>query len=325
MSYLLMGIIIMQVYVYYMSFPRDKLWIKAAVYTLFALDLVQTVAVTDSSWSFLITGWGRPEHLHITEWGFAFIPFFCGICSAGVQLFFAWRIRSLASRSSEKKVFLPIVVVIVCASFTQSIASVVASARWSTINDIFEFHLIFAAVSVWLVGSAVTDVIIAISMIYLLNSARSKTRQAPLTSNIRRTDHLLSRLIRNSIETGSITAGAAILDVIFFLTMNETSIHFAFSVSLSKLYTNTLYASLNARVSFQRDVDRDTTTAISDTINVRSEGTTSSGNLKSAPQHQISFTQDKSGVETTHWQDSMEDRQGTIPMVSMGKDSLNQA
>ncbi|THU77668.1 hypothetical protein K435DRAFT_701873, partial [Dendrothele bispora CBS 962.96] len=275
MSYLFMGIIIMQVYVYYMSFPRDKLWIKAAVYTLFALDLVQTVAATNSSWSFLITGWGRPEHLRITEWGFAFGPFFCGISSAGVQLFFAWRVRSLASRSSERKVFLPIVVVIVCASFTQFIASVVASAR-------VELYLLIKP-KVWLVGSAVTDVIIAISMIYLV---------APLTNNIRQTDHLLSRLIRNSIETGSITAGAAILDVIFFLTMNKTSIHFALSVSLSKLYTNTLYASLNARVSFQRDVDRDTTTVISDTINVRPEGTTSSGNLKSAPQHQISFTQD---------------------------------
>ncbi|THU76925.1 hypothetical protein K435DRAFT_974212 [Dendrothele bispora CBS 962.96] len=318
-----MGIIIMQVYVYYMSFPKDKLWIKIAVYTLFALDMVQTVAVTDSSWSFLITGWGRPEHLHITEWGFAFIPFFCGVCSAGVQLFFAWRIRELASRMSAKKVFLPIVVMIVCISFTQSIASVVASARWSTINDIFQFHAIFAAVSVWLVGSAVADVIIAISMIYLLNSARSKTRQSPLTSNIRRTDHLLSRLIRNSIETGAITAGAAILDVIFFLTMNETSVHFAFSVSLSKLYTNTLYASLNARVSFQRDVDRDTnTTTVSDTINIRSEGSGNfTGNLKSVPQHQISFTQDKSG---THWHGSTEDRPGVIPMVSLGKHSLNQ-
>ncbi|THU85857.1 hypothetical protein K435DRAFT_684756, partial [Dendrothele bispora CBS 962.96] len=202
--------------VYYMSFPRDKLWIKAAVYTLFALDLVQTVAATNSSWSFLITGWGRPEHLRITEWGFAFGPFFCGISSAGVQLFFAWRVRSLASRSSERKVFLPVVVVIVCASFAQSIASVVASARVELYSSIKS--------KVWLVGSAVTDVIIAISMIYLLN----RMRQAPLTNNIRQTDHLLSRLIRNSIETGSITAGAAILDVIFFLTMNKTSIHFAF-------------------------------------------------------------------------------------------------
>ncbi|THU95622.1 hypothetical protein K435DRAFT_966340 [Dendrothele bispora CBS 962.96] len=255
-SYLLEGVVFVQAYIYYMSFPKDKLWMKTAVYTLFVLDIIQTVAVTSSTWSFLISGWGRPEHLHETEWGFAFIPMLCAACTSLVQLFFAWRIHALASHLSQKKIFWPVIVFIVGISFAQLIGATVSGSRWIHINDLSLLHKVYGAISIWLVGSAAGDVLIAVSMIYLLSTVRRRTKEY---DHDERTNHLITCLIRNSVETGAITAGAALLDAIFFLKMNGTTLHFAFSVSLSKFYTNSLYATLNSRASFERDLKKEST------------------------------------------------------------------
>ncbi|THU82107.1 hypothetical protein K435DRAFT_734965 [Dendrothele bispora CBS 962.96] len=329
-SYLLEGIVIVQAYIYYMSFPNDKVWMKTTVYTLFVLDIAQTVAVTSSTWSFLISGWGRPEHLHETEWGFAFIPMLCALCTTVVQIFFAWRIHALASRLSQKKIFWPVIVLIVCISFAQLIGATVSGSRWIHINDIFLFHKVFGAISVWLVGSAAGDVLIATSMIYLLSTARRKTKEF---AHDERTNHLIAGLIRNSVETGAITAGAALLDVIFFLTMNSTTLHFAFSVSLSKLYTNSLYATLNSRASFERDLKKESTMRSTTDSHVRSLGGQNPQSSKATPersytssQYQISFTRE---VVTSHepdnWQGPTNGTQNTIPMVPLGrKDGLDE-
>jgi hypothetical protein len=92
-----------------MSFPNDKLWIKLTgkyiyifkaffdllkielpptVYSLLILDLIHTAALSSSSWSFLCSGWGRPENLEFTEWGFALIPLASGACEYFVFVLF---------------------------------------------------------------------------------------------------------------------------------------------------------------------------------------------------------------------------------------------
>ncbi|THU89248.1 hypothetical protein K435DRAFT_841896 [Dendrothele bispora CBS 962.96] len=295
-SYLLEGIVIVQAYIYYMSFPNDKVWMKTTVYTLFVLDIAR-----------LSHGWGRPEHLHETEWGFAFIPMLCALCTTVVQIFFAWRIHVLASRLSQKKIFWPVIVLIVCISFAQLIGATVSGSRWIhiNVNGIFLFHKLFGAISVWLVGSAAGDVLIATSMIYLLSTARRKTKEF---AHDERTNHLIAGLIRNSVETGAITAGAALLDVIFFLTMNSTTLHFAFSVSLSKLYTNSLYATLNSRAFFKRDLKKESTMRSTADSHVRSLGGQNPQSSKATPErsytsshYQISFTRE---VVTSHEPDN---------------------
>ncbi|THU89251.1 hypothetical protein K435DRAFT_841898 [Dendrothele bispora CBS 962.96] len=318
-SYLLEGIVVEQAYIYYMSFPNDKVWTKTTVYTLPSQSLVRRGR-------FCLAVGGRPEHLHETEWGFAFIPMLCALCTTVVQIFFAWRIHALASRLSQKKIFWPVIVLIVCISFAQLIGATVSGSRWIhiNVNGIFLFHKLFGAISVWLVGSAAGDVLIATSMIYLLSTARRKTKEF---AHDERTNHLIGRLIRNSVENGAITAGAALLDVIFFLTMNSTTLHFAFSVSLSKLYTNSLYATLNSRASFERDLKKESTMRSTTDSHVRSLGGQNPQSSKATPersytssQYQISFTRE---VVTSHepdnWQGPTNGTQNTIPMVPLGR------
>jgi hypothetical protein len=37
------------------------------------------MAITSVAWSFLVSGWGNPDALRFTGWGFALIPLISGI------------------------------------------------------------------------------------------------------------------------------------------------------------------------------------------------------------------------------------------------------
>ncbi|THU83177.1 hypothetical protein K435DRAFT_844132 [Dendrothele bispora CBS 962.96] len=338
-SYLLLGIVFVQVYFYYMSFPNDRLVIKISVYSLFLLDIFQTIAISSTAWSFLCAGWGRQENLHLTDWGFALIPMFDGVCSAIVQVFFAWRIYSLGMQMPEKKIFWVMIVSIIGVSLAQAIASMVATIRWYFINDLLQIHRLFTVGAVWLAGSAICDVLITVCMIYLLNTARTKTRQPHFHGQARPTELLLSRLIRNSMETGAITSGAAVLDLIFFLHFSDNSLHLSFALILSKLYTNTLYASLNARTSFRRDADKDLSAGAHSTVSrsaeivdssfpshsfntrhVFSPTRTNTSIISFNQQHTDRVVVNKSSDRTRH----LDDEQNMIPMVSIVKETFHE-
>lgn len=50
-----------------------------------------------------------------------------------------------------------------------------------------------------------------------------------------------------TVETGSLTAFCAVLELIFYLKWKENNVHMIPALVLSKLYSNTLVATLNSR------------------------------------------------------------------------------
>ncbi|KAF5350317.1 hypothetical protein D9758_012805 [Tetrapyrgos nigripes] len=255
MSYLLMGTLIVQLYIYYMSFPDDRLFVKLTVYSVFVLDLVSTVAVTDSVWLMLILGWGRFENLHLVDWGFTTVPLWNSLSSAIVQVFFGWRVWMLSSHHSinefEKKFWATMTVFIFAVSVTQVVGAIVSTARFVPISDLSFISICFPSTATWLSASAAADVMITVCMTVLLRRAIARSRRDYVSDITRQTDALLTRIIRNTIETAAITAGAAILELILFFRLPNTGLHIAIALILSKLYTNTLLASLNSRASFR--------------------------------------------------------------------------
>ncbi|KAG6915779.1 hypothetical protein DXG01_009861 [Tephrocybe rancida] len=93
----------------------------------------------------------------------------------------------------------------------------------------------------WLLASAIADITITVSL--TLNLARRRTGFAG-------TDDAINRIIRLTIQTGFITAVFATLDVICFLALPHTTINFVWDFALSKLYTNALMSTLNARTAW---------------------------------------------------------------------------
>ncbi|KII83979.1 hypothetical protein PLICRDRAFT_69612, partial [Plicaturopsis crispa FD-325 SS-3] len=98
----------------------------------------------------------------------------------------------------------------------------------------------------WLAGSFTSDFLITGSLLHILFEARSRTP-------IKKTSNILTKLIAVTVQTGFITAVVAGLQLIASLINFATSdsgqnqYYITFSFLLGKLYSNVLFATLNAR------------------------------------------------------------------------------
>ncbi|CAE6511105.1 unnamed protein product [Rhizoctonia solani] len=227
----LFGILILQVYIYYLSFPNDSRIIKSLVYGLFLVDCVQTALTTHNAWHFLSRGWGDLRVLSDPGWSWIAVPLLSGIVSSTVQLFFAWRIWVL-SRS------IPLAGLIVAIAITQGLCAMYSGIKFAILNDITKIATLFPTATVWLGGSALCDFLITISMVTFL--ARAST-------GFSQTDSVITKLIRMTVETGLVTTTAAITELILYLVYQKNNLHMIPALALAKLYTNTLLATFNSR------------------------------------------------------------------------------
>ncbi|KIJ40870.1 hypothetical protein M422DRAFT_780556 [Sphaerobolus stellatus SS14] len=233
----LLGILSMQVFIYHLSFPKDSKYNKTLVYSLFCLEMIQTIILTRDAWEWFINDWADPTRVgeFLLEW--FNLPVMEGIIIGTVQLFFAWRIWFLG----RSWLLSAVIVVFALLGFSTAIATGIKVSRLRFWVDV---GVLFPLVSVWYAANVIVDIIVAISMTYLL--LRIKT-------NFDQTRLLLSRLIRLTIETGSLTAIVAIIDITLFNTTKGTNYHACAAIILAKLYTNTLMVVLNNRLYIQRD------------------------------------------------------------------------
>ncbi|KAJ8096029.1 hypothetical protein PM082_015250 [Marasmius tenuissimus] len=95
----------------------------------------------------------------------------------------------------------------------------------------------------WLISSSITDVTITFCIIFVYVK-RALSHRASGSSIM---DTQVSRVLRLSIESGTITALATIGVLVVFLSVHTGPYFFIWDFALSKLYTNSLLASLNAR------------------------------------------------------------------------------
>jgi hypothetical protein len=68
---------------------------------------------------------------------------------------------------------------------------------------------------------------------------------------LKSSDSIINNLVMFTISTGAITFSASAGHLILFLASPNTGVHLAFHFVVPKLFTNSLYASLNIRAAFQ--------------------------------------------------------------------------
>ncbi|KAJ7187266.1 hypothetical protein C8R46DRAFT_1342413 [Mycena filopes] len=247
-SYGLYGILVVQVFIYSEAFPKDRPGIKAVAYSIFVFESIFTLFTTIAAWNQYGTGWGDVDSLLIIDWSWGPLPALNGLLAAEAQAFYIWRIWGLT-----RSIWLPIL--LGCIMLTQVTVAfyygIVVSVQGRGIDKLFALS---PEITLWLTASAVCDVLISISLVYIFS--RQKQR-----SNFQRTQGMINKLIRFSVETGSITSIGAIIEVILWLaTGHKWNIHFIFFLVIGKLYSNMLMATLNARAPLFRG-DAHTSTA----------------------------------------------------------------
>ncbi|TFK37183.1 hypothetical protein BDQ12DRAFT_736344 [Crucibulum laeve] len=227
---ILYGVLVHQVLIYHQTENKMSLT-KCLVLFLLLAETVDTALTISVMYQPLILDNGLPSLLVKIPTFLAAEPLMTVIISTSVQIFVIWRIRVISMSR-----WLPAVIsVFAFASLGGGIWMTISVLSAPTSMTFHEFRL---PALIWLMASAAADVVIAISLSVCLLRRRT---------GFDGTDNVINKIVRLTIQTGSITAIFAVLDVIFFLAFPNTALNFLWDFALSKLYTNALLSTLNAR------------------------------------------------------------------------------
>jgi len=234
LNWFLYGILVMQLYVYYQWFPYDKKLIKCLVYGLFFIDSLQSCLATADAFHWFARGFGNMITLAQPFISAFDAPILDGIMAFAVQSFFCWRIWVL-----QRSWWLPLSIFgVALISVAGAIATGVGGYQIPNLTQLIDLKW---QLCLWLGGSAVADTLIAIVMTYLL--LRSRTRDHE------KTDNILVKIVRLTVETNTVTASVAIIVLVCLLAIpDNSSIAMTPSYALGKLYSNTLLAIFNNRI-----------------------------------------------------------------------------
>ncbi|GLB43120.1 hypothetical protein LshimejAT787_1300210 [Lyophyllum shimeji] len=236
LNYGLMGVLVVQAYFYTLSFPKDRTSLKLLVYFVLFLELVQTVLSTYYAWDILVAGWGDVPHIAKPNWSVRTQPPMAGSVSFIVQLFFAWRIWALGA---HRWMFLPIIGTILLASTASYITSFCFAIKPADKYPVDAAVYYEKSFIIWLPSNIICDVLITGTLVALLRSTRAEG-----STFVR---HVVHRAMRMALETGALTCGIAIAELVLYLHDWRTSYWCMLMVISGKIYSNSLLASLNSR------------------------------------------------------------------------------
>ncbi|KAJ6573097.1 hypothetical protein DFH09DRAFT_1312360 [Mycena vulgaris] len=227
----LMGVLAVQLYLFYEN-SKDRTAIRALVYGLALLDVLQTVMVTADAFHWFVYGFGNPLQLDepfLNSWD---VPVIDSVISLIVQAFYCWRIYFI-----RKGVVIPMLILLV--SLSQFSGGILTGVRNYQVGHLSLSRDYIVAETIWLTGGAVADVAIAGVLSWILLSGRNNSRPAYKS--------MLSRLIRLIVETNALTAGVAVVAIGLFWGFPGTALVSVPIAIIGKLYTNCLLALFNNR------------------------------------------------------------------------------
>ncbi|KAJ7116968.1 hypothetical protein C8R44DRAFT_879501 [Mycena epipterygia] len=231
LSAILYGVGIVQFWLYIRKYHSiDPLLIKSVVVAVLLCDTCQQALTTQSMYRTLITSMTDPSILTGAVNTAVIQLYFGGTVGAIVQQFFCWRIYKVG-----KSAVVPGIV---------SLASwVVFVLLYYTVTKFGEDGLLADSTLQTLVIvtnslSAAVDVMITLTLAFLLHSVKTGFRQS--------TD-LINRLMIFTFTTGIPTSVFALLSAICVGAFPKTQIYIFFYIILGRLYTNSLLVTLNSR------------------------------------------------------------------------------
>ncbi|EEB90604.1 hypothetical protein MPER_11165 [Moniliophthora perniciosa FA553] len=152
---------IVQVFIYYISFPHDARYIKITVWALLFIECLSTSFATTAALLSLVQYQALMDLGDL--WLFRALSPLCGLVTLIVHGFYAWRIHVLGGHIS-------IILVVFVLSITQC-AAVIVSGTKTLLGVGFQTETNPGLLSInilWLAGTALADMIIAGSLLYLL-------------------------------------------------------------------------------------------------------------------------------------------------------------
>ncbi|KAF5350064.1 hypothetical protein D9756_009072 [Leucocoprinus leucothites] len=280
----LYGILVMQYLMYFSGPIRDGKILRGIVHLLFLLDTIQTLITMDDVFFWFVYNYG--DYSALLRFNIASIdgPFLDAIITFTVQLVYCWRLRVIGKWN-----IMPTICALASMASVSSIGGITVG-----IHDVVSTKEIKPAVYLWLFASAITDIVIASSMAYLLMKYQKENAS-------RTTMAIVKRIVLLTLETNAVTAALAIALVSVFLTPSisppKTNIYLSFGYTLGKMYSNCFMVLLNQRIYYNTHGTTEEVETL-DSANHRSRGimanrhNSPSSRNKSTPQiNVVQFTE----------------------------------
>jgi len=233
---------ILQAVIYYSSYKKDPKWIRYFILYLVTVETINIGCNIATIYEPLVLKYGTPAALTFFPIMITATPVTNAAISGPVQMFTAWRIVVITRNK--------LIGGIICAFSLVSMAFGGYTAAVVTIIRVFvRKDEAIKPATVWFAAGACADLLITATLYFSLSR-----RRTGFTS----TDQIINRIIRLTLQTGLLTLMLALSETVTFIASPRTTSNFAIDFPLSKLYTNALLSTLNARLSWRKLANTDT-------------------------------------------------------------------
>ncbi|KAJ7503815.1 hypothetical protein B0H11DRAFT_2187682 [Mycena galericulata] len=239
-NFFLFGTLVIQVYVYNVCFPKDRPAIKRLVYFVFLAMAVCTCLNAADVYYWYAAGFGDLEKFGEARFSPFYTPIMGSVIALIVQLFYCYRISVFRSNAVW------FTAVIALASFVQAVGGMGGGIKAYIAANEQHDKVRTVLVYMWLVGDAVADILIAITMTHLLTKASEL-----------HTREVVRGVVRLVIETNAFSASVAIVGLILFAGLPTKDYFICPTLVLPGVYANTLLVLLNNRAMRDSHTDND--------------------------------------------------------------------
>jgi len=226
------GVLTVQAYIYYESFPDDLRRVKILVAIVWLLDATHLVLICQSCYHYLVTNWGNGPALLVSTHALDLHLIFVGLSSILCQGFFLHRIWRF---SRQNGILTGLLTAVCLAGFA---VEVVLCAQILPVPSVAYFSAHTSEVVALFSIGGIADVAIALVLVFYLQQGRT---------NFDRTNFIVARVMHYTVATGLATSILAVACLAAYLAVPHTFIFIAMHFSLGRLYTNALLATLNSR------------------------------------------------------------------------------
>ncbi|CAA7269837.1 unnamed protein product [Cyclocybe aegerita] len=236
---ILYGVTSVQTLIYFQGTHKDGRAFKSLIFFLWILDTLHFTFTVHGLYFYFVSHFGDFVVLREPPWSLVAGVYLTTISDMIVRCIFAHRVSILCGRSRRVlRVLLPIV--ISALAFVVFVNGMGFATGTYILGTFERMNKIAPMLYLSLSSAVAADSTVAISLCVLLFASRT---------GIKRTDSLLTLLIAFSINTGLLTSLCALATLITYAIWPHRFIFMGLYFTLSKLYVNSLLASLNARLS----------------------------------------------------------------------------
>ncbi|KAH9851735.1 hypothetical protein C2E23DRAFT_828947 [Lenzites betulinus] len=241
----LYGITVLQTIYYYGRFPKDSWVLKTTVAVVWLLDTATIVLDSHAVYYYLIDNFNNPGAMATEVWSAQVEVLVTYTVVVIVQLFFVHRIFQLRPYAWYIPLAMGVVALASYGLVVVIVARVFKTPAWQdtdtvSIND--------PLIANWALGMVV-DIAITVVLCWYLSAEKVYVRH--------KTHRLINKIIVFSINRGAIAAVVQIFTFLTKLIVPQNLVWLAFHNALSKVYANSMLATLNSRTALRGMMESD--------------------------------------------------------------------